>query len=90
MHSPLQVLFIHFQVGKEKGMAMYGLLLIVPSFALVGFAQSRHVGSLLNLADFKENCRFGSGCFQPDVNLNLKCAGNPKMPREHSSLKTSK
>jgi len=28
-------------VGKEKGMAMYGLLLIVPSFALVGFAQSR-------------------------------------------------
>ena len=30
-------------VGKEKAMAMYGLLLIVPSFAVVGFAQSKTV-----------------------------------------------
>jgi len=29
--------------GKEKAMAMYGLLLIVPSFAVVGFAQSKTV-----------------------------------------------
>ena len=30
-------------VGKEKAMAMYGLLLIVPSFAVVGSAQTKTV-----------------------------------------------